>query len=118
MPANTRARLIMELKQSGEEDTYEDKNGKTRKKIIKFVPVQRLMKFPPGFYFDCIIADECHTIRNPYTGFSRLIRLMVRAAHKGRTEEDCLENPASLILVSATPAINKITDCRGLSSLI
>lgn len=41
VPASTRARLITELKQSGEEDTYEDKNGKTRKKIIKFIPRSR-----------------------------------------------------------------------------
>lgn len=63
-----------------------------------------------------IILDECQTVHNPHTGWSRLVRLMIRAASS--VERDDIEtNPSSLVLVSATPAINMQTDYRGLMSL-
>ena len=74
-----------------------------------------MLQFPKGFFFQHIILDKCQTVRDPYTGCPRLVRIVIRAAYQDRPDIDT--NPASLVLVFAIPAINKHSDYRGLASL-
>jgi len=85
--------------------------------IPKFYARQRMIQFPQGFYFGHIIADECQVLRNPMTGWSRLVRMLIKSAYASRTPAQIDQAPASLVLVSATPALNVQADYRGLCSL-
>lgn len=117
IPASVRQRLWDECVAAGVAVDYTDEKTKETKPLKpKFYRRYQMMQLPEGFYFQHIILDECQTVRNAHTGWSRLVRLMIRAAYS--VERDDIEtNPSSLVLVSATPAINKQTDYRGIMSL-
>lgn len=44
--------------------------------MARFFERYRTSQLPTGFWFGKIIADECQTVRNPPTGFSRLLRMV------------------------------------------
>jgi hypothetical protein len=115
VPDSVAQRLISEYVQKGGKTSYRDSSNRDRPMEAKFIRKFKLAAFPKGFYFQHVIADECQLIRNPWTGFSRLVRLLIKMSYRSRADKE--ENPSSLLLVSATPAINQITDYRGLSSL-
>ncbi|KAG8161730.1 hypothetical protein KVR01_008717 [Diaporthe batatas] len=107
--------LIEQYVLDGGSTTYTNDSGKEVQKVAKFLSKFNLLDFPKGFYFQHIVADECQFVRNPLTGFSRLLRLLIKMSYRNRPDKE--QNPSSLVLVSATPAINQVTDYRGLSSL-
>lgn len=116
IPRHIRDKLKAEWIAAGKPTTFKDQHGKERKMVGKFFVRYRMKPFPSGFWFQHIIMDECQVVRNPNTGWSRAIRMIIRNAYQDR--EDRETNPASLMLVSATPAINQQSDYRGLASLI
>lgn len=116
VPAEIRKRLLVEWHKSGKPTAGVDKKGKVVDWQPKFFYRYQMMEFPKGFYFSHIILDECQTVRNAFTAWSRLIRLIIRGSYtSGRDDAD--SNPTSLVLVSATPAINRQSDYRGLADL-
>lgn len=94
--------------------TYKDGKGIKHKTLPKFCKKYQIQVLPKGFYFEHIICDKTHAIRNPRTSWSRLIRAIIELAHRYRTDR---EGTSTLLLVSATPAINDISDYRWLRSL-
>lgn len=115
VPEEVQRRLIQEWRAAGKPTTHTNSKGEEQKLQVKFFPIYKAVPFPAGFFFGHIIIDECHTIRNRATTWSRLLRIWIKAAYKARADSDT--NPATLVMVSATPAINRRADYRGISSL-
>lgn len=113
MPKGLKEKLWADYVASGKPTTYiDEKTGKEISMKPKYVKCYRMMAFADGFRVDHMICDEAHLLRNASTRWSRLIRRIIKLA-----QPDVETNPATLVLVSATPAINDISDYRGLSSL-
>ena len=51
--------------------TYKDGKGIQHKMLPKFCKKYQIQVLPKGFYFEHVICDETHAIRNPRTSFSR-----------------------------------------------
>lgn len=115
IPVQLREQLKQDYIRSGKPTTYQDNNGNTKKMTGKFYVRYRMKPFPEGFWFQHIILDECQVVRNPSTGWSRAVRMMIRGGYRARTQSDAPHT--SLMMVSATPAINSHTDYRGLAGL-
>lgn len=79
-----------------------------------FIAKYKLARFPKGFYFNYIIANKCQLVRNSQTSFSQMLQLIIKIGLKCVSRFMPLP---SLVLVSATLAINQLLDYYGLSSL-
>lgn len=115
IPQGVRSSLIDDYVKQGGSTQYTNKAGKKKDKHAKFIAKYSLVRFPKGFYFQHFVVDECQLVRNPMTGISRLLRLLIKMSYRSRSDKET--SPSSLVMVSATPAINQVTDYRGLSSL-
>ncbi|OAV01432.1 MULTISPECIES: SNF2-related protein [Moraxella] len=60
-----------------------------------------------GYYFDCVIIDEAHKLRNAHRNSNKMGRAL-KAAFQGRKK----------ILLTATPLQNSLMELYGLSTLI
>lgn len=113
IPQSVRAQAYADAARKNATTTFVDKKGAKRKMVPRFVKKYKVMVFPVGFYFEHMNADECHVLRNPRATWSRLFRIFIKMSHKYRKDE----KTSSILLVSATPAINDISNYRGLSNL-
>lgn len=115
IPKSVRAKLLADYVASGRPTQYKDKKTGTMKNMsIRYIKCYRMAAFPHRFRWGHIICDEAHLLRKGNTSWSRGLRLNIKLSYQGPEPE---KNPMSLVLVSATPAINDISDYRGLSSL-